>query len=288
MNNLFSPLRIKRITLKNRIVMPPMVCFGLGKADGQVTEQHVQHYEERVRGGVGLVIIEATCISPTARLSPNQLGLWSDDHVQGFSRLARACHSHGAAVLVQIHHGGLNSHKDVTSDLVAPSEFRGKVRDGFVSARALTVPEIHGIQDQFVAAALRAKEAGLDGIEFHGAHGFLISQFFSALVNKRSDSYGGDLNNRTRFVAEVAARIRREAGNDFVIGCRMGCNEPDLETSIEIAKKLEQSGIDVLHVSCGFAMDKGPSVPEGFKYSWICYGGTEIKRHVGIPVIVAR
>ncbi len=288
MSNLFSPFRIGHLEIKNRIVMPPMVCFGLGDDDGLVTDEHVAHYEARAKGGVGLIIVEATCVSRTGRLSPDQLGLWSDDHIPGFTRLAEACHRHGAKILVQIHHGGLNSHPDVVSELVAPSKYHGRVRDRVVSARALTVSEIHNIQGEFVAAPLRAKKAGLDGVEFHGAHGFLISQFFSTLVNKRVDSYGGDVINRVRFAAEIIDGIRREAGNNFIIGCRMGCNEPDLESSISIAGELERAGIDLLHVSSGFAMDTGLAVPEGFDYRWICYGGTHIKKHVGVPVIVVN
>ena len=290
MNNLFSPIKIKNTLIKNRIVMPPMVCFGYGKEDGKVTDEHVTHYEARARGGAGLIIIEATCIEKTARLSPVQLGLWSDDQIPGFSRLAQACHQHGAKVLVQIHHGGLNSHESVTSDLRGPSDFQGKMRDKVISARALTAQEIKNIQREFVAAAARAKAAGLDGIEFHGAHGFLISQFFSPITNKRTDAYGGTLENRTRFITEIVKDIQKENGNDFIIGCRLGCNEPDLETSIEIAGQLEKSGIDLLHISTGLTMPTGnmPEVPDNFRYNWIVYGGTQIKKNVHIPTIVVN
>jgi len=289
MNNLFSSIEIKGTILKNRIVMPPMVRFDLGGGDGFVTDEHIVHYQARAKGGVGLVIVEATCVEKTARLSPHQLGLWSDDQIPGFQRIAEACHRYGTSVLVQIHHGGLNTHKDVTPALVAPSDYRGQTRGVVSSARALTVPEILNIQGEFTAAALRAKKAGLDGVELHGAHGFLISQFFSPLVNKRTDSYGGDLRNRSRFVVEIVTTMRREVGNNFIIGCRMGCNEPDIETSIEIAKILEECGIDLLHVSSGFGfMDQGLKVPTDFNYSWIVYGGTQIKKHVHVPVIVVN
>jgi NADPH2 dehydrogenase len=290
MNNLFTPIKIRNTTFNNRIVMPPMVCFGFGGDDGQVTDKHLSHYEARAKGGVGLIIVEATCIDKSGRLSPDQLGLWSDDQILGFSRLAGICHKYGSKVLVQIHHAGLGSPKSVTTTPVAPSYYQGKIRDDVIKARALTSSEIHFLQSEFVATTLRAQQAGLDGIEFHGAHGFLISQFFSTLVNKRTDAYGGVLDNRTRFVAEITAEIRQEVGNDFIIGCRMGCNEPDLETSIEIAKILEKSGIDLLHVSTGFGppQEKGPAVPKGFKYNWIVYGGTEIKKNVSIPVIAVN
>jgi len=290
MNSLFSPIKIRNTIIKNRIVMPPMVCFGFAGDDGLVTEKHLNHYEARAKGGVGLIIIEATCIDKSGRLSADQLGLWSDEQIPGFSRLAGICHQYGAKVLVQINHAGLAAPKSVTSSLLAPSNYQGKRRDDIISASALKLTGIRSLQSKYVAAALRAQKAGLDGIEFHGAHGFLISQFFSPLVNKRTDTYGGSLDNRVRFVAEIITKIRQAAGNDFIIDCRMGCNEPDLKTSIEIAKSLEKSGIDLLHVSTGFgpSQDKAPSVPEGFKYNWIVYGGTEIKKHVNVPVIVVN
>jgi 2,4-dienoyl-CoA reductase-like NADH-dependent reductase (Old Yellow Enzyme family) len=180
--------------------------------------------------------------------------------------------------------------KNITPSPLAPSNYQGKMMNDMISARALKLNEIHTLQEKYVAAALRAQKAGLDGIEFHGAHGFLISQFFSPRVNKRTDVYGGNLNNRVRFVSEIIAGIRQQAGNDFIIGCRMGCNEPDLKTSIKIAKTLEKSGIDLLHISIGLRppADKGPAVPEGFNYNWIVYGGTEIKKHVNVPVIVVN
>ncbi len=290
MNDLFSPIKIKNTIIKNRIVMPPMVCFGFGEDDGLVTEKHLRHYEARAKGGAGLIIIEATCIDKKGRLSNDQLGLWSDEHIPGFSRLAAICHQYGAKVLVQIHHAGMVARKNITSTPLAPSIYRGKMMNDEISARALKLTEIHDLQSKYVASALRAQKAGLDGIEFHGAHGFLISQFFSPIINKRTDVYGGNLSNRTRFVTEIIAGIRQAAGNDFIIGCRMGCNEPDLNTSIKIAKILEKSGIDLLHVSIGLRPppDKGPAVPEGFNYNWIVYGGTEIKKHVNVPVIVVN
>jgi len=290
MNNLFSPIKIRNTIVKNRVVMPPMVCFGFGGDDGLVTEKHLSHYDARAKGGVGLIIIEATCIDKSGRLSTDQLGLWSDEQILGFSRLAGVCHQYGARVLVQIHHAGMVAPKSVTLSPLAPSNYHGKIVDDIISIRALKPTEIPVLQSKYVAAALRAQKAGLDGIEFHGAHGFLISQFFSPLVNKRTDIYGGNLDNRVRFISEIIARIRQAAGNDFIVGCRMGCNEPDLNTSIRIAKILEKSGIDLLHVSTGIMpqRDKGPAVPEGFNYNWIVYGGTEIKKHVNVPVIVVN
>jgi len=290
MNELFSPIKVRNTIIKNRVVMPPMVCFGFGGDDGLVTEKHNSHYEARAKGGVGLIIIEATCIDKSGRLSTDQLGLWSDEQIPGFTRLAGICHQYGAKVLVQIHHAGLSAPQSITSTLLAPSNYQGKMKGNVISARALTLSEINALQSKYVAAALRAQKAGLDGIEFHGAHGFLISQFFSPRINKRTDAFGGSLYNRLRFLAEIIARMRPTTGNDFIIGCRMGCNEPDLKTSTKIAKILEISGIDLLHISIGLRSPrgKGPAVPEGFNYNWVVYGGTEIKKNVNVPVIVVN
>jgi NADPH2 dehydrogenase len=141
---------------------------------------------------------------------------------------------------------------------------------------------------------LRAQKAGLDGVELHGAHGYLLTQFFSPVINKRTDAYGGKPANRVRFAGEIIQKIRQSAGNKFIIGCRLGCNEPGLNEGIEIAKELEAAGADVLHVSSGmgtiFPPDQNASlpVPADFKFSWLVYGGSEIKKHVKIAVIVVN
>jgi 2,4-dienoyl-CoA reductase-like NADH-dependent reductase (Old Yellow Enzyme family) len=296
MSNLFSETTIRNLRIKNRIVMPPMVCFGWAGEEGLVTENNVKHYEARAKGGVGLIIVEATCVSRNGRLADRQLGLWSDVQIDGFSQIARACHQYGTRVLVQIHHAGLATPLSVSNDRVAPSEYKGQsnIRELNLSARVLTLKEIKAIQADFIAAAVRAKKAGLDGIELHGAHGYLISQFFSPFVNRREDSYGGDLEGRTRFATELIAGIRNVTGEDFIIGCRLGSNEPDLQTGIKIAQELEKSEVDILHISTGMATiiktdsTESQSVPPDFKYNWIVYGGTQIKRNVKVPVIVVN
>jgi NADPH2 dehydrogenase len=295
LSDLFSEVVIRNIKIKNRIVMPPMVCFGFASEDGIVTVEHLKHYEARAKGGVGLIIIEATCVSENGRLAPSQLGLWSDDQIYGFSRIAMACHRYGAKVLVQIHHAGAATYKGLNKTVKGPSAIKGRSRfDEEVSPRALRHREIQGIQLDFLAAAARAKLAGLDGVELHGAHGYLISQFFSPFTNKRRDCYGGNIAGRTRFAAEIIKGIRNNIEADFIIGCRMGGDEPDLESSIEIARLLEQAGVDLLHISTGVSTFlniegyKPTAVPDGFKYNSIVYNGTKIKRKVGVPVIVVN
>jgi NADPH2 dehydrogenase len=293
MSNLFSKITIKNTEIKNRVVMPPMVCFGMTAENGLVSEKSIEHYTARAKGGVGLIVVEATCVNKEGRLSPTQMGLWEDSQIDGFRKLAAACHQYGAKVMVQIHSAGLMAPKSVTADLSAPSEYTGKSRmGGPISARALTVPEITKIQDQFAAASLRAKQAGLEGVELHGAHSYLISQFLSPVINKRQDAYGGSPVKRARFAVETINKIRKSVGKDFIISCRIGCNEPDLESAIENAKILEAAGLDLLHVSTGVETPMtgaGPyHVPQDFKFNWVVWGGTQIKKNVKIPVIVVN
>jgi NADPH2 dehydrogenase len=294
MNELFSEITIRNTKFKNRVVMPPMVCNGYTGEDGLVTLKNIERYRDRARGGVGMIIIEATCIDKTGRLSPTQLGLWSDEQIEGYNRIGVSCHEFDAKVLVQIHHAGLAVASGVTGDPVGPSDFQGVSRHNkSIRARALTPGEIAALQDEFTTAAIRAQKAGLDGVELHGAHGYLISQFFSPLVNKRKDDYGGSLINRTRFATELIAKIRRETGPDFLISCRIGCDEPDLESSIQIAQELENAGIDMLHVSTGMTTYVAGEVadipvPKYFHYNSIVYRGTLIKERVTVPVIVVN
>lgn len=294
MKTLFSEITLRKLKIKNRIVMPPMVCFGYSGEDGRVTDRNIKHYEALARGGAGLIIIEATCVNKNGRLSPVQLGLWSDEQIEGFRRIAGVCHKYGAGVLVQIHHAGMLS-QGAASGAFGPSAFKGRSQFGLeIDARSMTMEEIQTVREDFTAAALRAQKAGLDGVELHGAHGYLISQFLSPLLNKRTDAYGGSLIKRTRLAREIARDIRKMAGEDFIIGCRMGCNEPDLTAGTAIARNLEKAGLDLLHISAGAdsiikpEKEGLPVVPEGFPCSRIVYSGTLIKKEVGIPVIVVN
>ncbi len=292
MNELYSEITVRNTKIKNRIVMPAMGCSGFTGEDGFLTIENIGRYRNRAAGGVGLIISEASCVNKTGRISTTQLGLWSDDHIKGFSQLADSCHEYGCKVLAQIHHAGLAVAIGVTDDPVAPSDFQGLTRSGQnIRARALTLNEIILLQNEFVAAALRAQKAGLDGIELHGANGYLISQFFSPYVNKRKDDYGGSLVKRTRFAAEIIMQIRQAVEPDFLISCIIGCDEPDLESSIQIARILENAGVDILQVSRGMTDFIAGEivdipVPKYFHFNSTVYRGTQIKETVKVPVIV--
>jgi NADPH2 dehydrogenase len=292
MNELFSEIIIRNVKIKNRIVMPAMGCSGFTGEDGLLTIENIARYRNRAKGGVGLIIVEASCVNKTGRVTPTQVGLWSDDQIKGFNQLAEDCHECECRVLVQIHHAGMAAASQATGDPVAPSDFEGVSRSGQrIRARALSLTEITAIQDEFVAAAIRARKASLDGVELQGGHGQLISQFFSPTVNKREDDYGGSLVKRTRFATEIIAKIRQAAGADFIISCLVGCDEPDMESSLQIARILENAGADMLQISTGISnLLAGEAinvtVPKYFHYNSIVYRGTQIKAKVKVPVIV--
>ena len=289
MPHLCTPIIIKNKEIRNRIVMPPMVCFSWAGEDGFVTEKHIRHYEARAKGGTGLIIVEATCINRYGRLSSDQLGIWSDEHIEGLRQISQACHKHGATVLIQIHHAGAKTPRDVAEVALAPSRYPEHT-DTDRQVQELSVEEIKAIQQDFLKAAQRAKEAGFDGVELHGAHGYLISQFASAITNKRTDQYGGPLENRMRFALEIIQQLKDNIDKDFIIGYRMGGNEPTLEIGIQIAKILESAGVDLLHVSAGISSPEfpQPQVPEGFPENSIVYCGAQIKNRVSVPVIVVN
>ena len=285
MNKIFTPKKIKDLEIRNRIVLPPMVAFTFADENGFVSEENISHYGKIGKGGAGLIIVEATCINNKGKLSKDQLEIWDDKYIEGLSKMAKASHENGAKVFIQLHHAGLRTSKSVTEDIVSSSDYN----DGKVVARELSIEEIHQIQEEFVNAAIRAEKAGFDGIELHGAHSYLLTQFFSLKVNKREDEYGGSLENRMRIATEIIDKIKSKVSESFIVGIRMGCNENSLETSIEMAKAFEKQGVDYLHISTGF--DNTPidmEVPEDFPCNWIVYGGSKIKENVNIPVIVVN
>ncbi|TSA26258.1 MAG: NADH:flavin oxidoreductase [Bacteroidetes bacterium] len=280
---LFSSFNLKGIPVKNRVIMPPMVCFGYAGDDGFVTRRNLHHYRERAEGGAGIIVTEAACIRKEGRTANSQLGIWSDDHIEGLSHIPEIVKSYGAVSLIQLHHAGLIAPESVTEQPVAPS-----LNPNYPNARSLTVEEIHGLRDDFIRAAVRAQQAGFDGVQLHGAHGYLLSQFASTFYNRREDDYGTILKNRMRLACEIIDGIREACGESMLLTYRMGANSPTLADGIAIAHLLEQKPIDMLDVSHGGSMVTLPRPPKGFDYNWICYSGTVIRQEVGIPVGVVN
>jgi 2,4-dienoyl-CoA reductase-like NADH-dependent reductase (Old Yellow Enzyme family) len=283
MSKLFSEFTLKELTVKNRIVFPPVVCFHYAGEDGTVIQRNVEHYRLRAEGGAGIIITEATAVCKEGRLAPFQLGIWSDDHVPGMQKIAETVNASGAISLLQIHHAGLVTKEDISEFAKGPSVDEKNSR-----SKALTVQEIKEIRDAFIAGAGRAKQAGYKGVELHGAHGYLLNQFASSFFNRREDEYGGSIEKNLRLADEIIREIRDECGDDFIIGYRLGANSPTLEDGIKIAVYLAKSGVDLLHVSHGGSLLNLPRTPKDFEFNWIVYSGITIKKHVNIPVIAVN
>ncbi|NOU17924.1 MAG: NADH:flavin oxidoreductase [Bacteroidales bacterium] len=283
MANLFSNFTIKSYNIKNRVVLPPIVNFGWADKNGFVSEKHIKHYENIAKGGVGIIIVEATCVLKDGKIFSYQPGIWNNMHMEGLKKITDACHRHGALILLQIQHSGLRTYKGVSDIAVGPSIDPENERSA-----ALTIEGIKVIEAAFIEAATRALLAGFDGIELHGAHGYLLNQFANSAINKRTDEYGNSLSGRLKLATDIIKGIKQSCHANFIIGYRMGANSPTLLDGIEIGKHLEKNGIDILHVSHGG--DKGitPEIPANFPNNWIVYCGTEVKKHVKIPIIVVN
>lgn len=279
---LFEPAILKNHTLSNRVVMPPM-CMYSAAGDGMVTDFHILHYASRAVGGVGLIIVEATGVRPEGRISNYCLGLWDDAQIEGMKKIVDACHSYGAKVMLQLNHAG---RKCETSDPVkyAPSAIRFDEETEL--PKELTSEEILAIEDAFASAAKRAVAAGFDGVEIHGAHGYLISQFLSPLSNKRTDTYGGSPENRICFLAEVTEKVRSVLPDDMLCTLRVSAEdyEPDGMHPEEMASMLLplRDQFDAIHVSSGGVTPVAPSkVFPGYQVRF----AEIIKQTLGIPVI---
>lgn len=294
---LFEPIKIGRMELKNRIVMPAM-CSKFGTELGAVNQRIIDYYVERAKGGVGLIIIENTCIEwprGKAGASPIRIDDWK--YVSGLHDLAEAVHSYDAKIATQLHHTGRQNSTLCTEgvELVAPSPIPCAAMGGEMP-RELSTEEVEQLVDKYVQGAHRTLSADFDAVELHGAHGYLISQFMSPLTNKRQDKYGGDFEGRMRFPLEIIERIKAIVGPDFPIIFRISGDEYikgglTIEDTKKIAKRLEEAGVHCISVSAGiyesepswFAKIYPPSaMPKG------CYVplAEAIKSVVKIPVIV--
>ncbi len=252
---IWNPIRIGNLTVKNRLVMASTTS-SLGQ-DGLVTERNLAYYARRARGGVGTIITEALHVHPASNIGYSALQAHSDAHIPGLARLARAIKDHGVVAIAQIVHVGrqwhsLNSRQAPVSPSPMPS-----FPVFLEHPHELTVEEIAGIVEAFGAAARRVREAGFDGVEIHGAHGFLIQQFLSPWSNTRRDEYGGSLDNRLRFPLDVIAAVREHVGGDFVVGLKFSADEGvpgglTLDQTLEILPRLEGTGrLDYFLVSMG-------------------------------------
>ena len=273
---------LRHTTIPNRICVPPMVIFGYSDETGMVTDRNVAHYQKLAQGDPGLIIVEATCVSPEGKLSDNQLGIWSDAHIEGHKRIAEAIHAENRPALIQIHHAGVVG---IADQPLCPSAYLNTRRDGSqVCGQELTIEDILRLQQAYIAAGQRAWQAGYDGIELHGCHSYLISQFFNSRVNTRPDEYADAMT----FVRPIVEGIRTATDDDFIIGIRLGAYEPTLEDGITHAKALDAIGIDFLDISYGFDREADPICPEDWPYVDVVWAAGEIKKHVNAPVFAVN
>lgn len=275
MPSLETPIRIRNFSVKNRVVLAPLVIFDLHK-DGHVNNAVLDHYESFARGGCGILVQEATCVLPEGRLGGSQLGLWEDERVDGMKRIAERVIPYGPLLLMQIHYASTQGEPGPVT-FVGPSAYENA--DGI--HRALGIGEVERIRDAFVAAALRAEKAGYHGVELHGCHGFLLCAFQNARYNRRDDRYG----DPTFLTREIIEGIRQSAHKDFIITCRTGIDNPDVAAGIAACKALEAAGLDMLSASLGMGREGNLPVPEGFPFSDLAWLGCEVRKNVQIPVI---
>ena len=288
--HLFSPITINGMTLKNRAVMPPMGT-GYGKADGTVSDRLVAYLARRAQGGTGLIITEICAVDPRGKGFPNELGAWQDDFISGLARIPEALHRHGAKVALQLHHAGRETFEAAAGAMPeAPSAIPSVILGQ--PCEAMSLERVHQIINAFACAAGRARAAGFDAVELHGAHGYLLNQFLSPFSNQRDDEYGGNEENRMRFILEIIAAARRVVGRDFPLWIRVSADELvrggyDLALMKRFAPKMVTAGIDAIHCSVGVystpgslsvaSMDTDP----GFNL----FRARALKEVVNIPVI---
>ncbi|MGE5125686.1 MAG: NADH:flavin oxidoreductase/NADH oxidase [Betaproteobacteria bacterium] len=265
MSVLFSPLRLRGLELRNRVAMSPMCQYS--SSGGFPNDWHAVHLGSRAVGGVGLVLTEATAVSPEGRISPGDAGIWSDAHADAWAPIARLVKARGAAVAMQLAHAGRKASTHVPWQgggevpereggwpVVAPSALR--FADGYPSPRALTEAGILGVVDDFVAAARRALRAGFDCVEIHAAHGYLLHEFLSPLSNQRADAYGGSLENRMRLPLRVVRAVREVWPAEQPLLVRISASDWaeggwDLEQSVELCRALRAAGVDLVDCSSG-------------------------------------
>jgi 2,4-dienoyl-CoA reductase (NADPH2) len=287
---LFTPIKVGKMELKNRIVMPAM--HYLSSWEGLVLPHHTDYFVERAKGGAALIIIGGCTIDETSG-AVNMLSVRDDKFIPGLSALAKAVQAQGAKIAAQLYHAGRYSHSILMGGKRSVSSSPVRSRFTGETPRELSIPEIKQVQRNFALAAARIKRAGLDAVEVIASAGYLISQFLSPLVNRRKDEYGGDFESRMRFGLEVAREVRREVGPDFPIIFRVAGNEfmegglANREAQI-FSRELEKAGVDMINVTGGWHETRIPQITMGLPRGGFVYLAQGIKQSVSIPVMTCN
>ncbi len=289
---LLSPIDIGRLTLKNRIVMPAMGT-SYAAEDGGVTDQLINYFTARARGGAGLLIVEATAVHPLGLIFKGECCMFDDTFIPGFKKLTQAVHDCGGKIAMQLAHGGRQTKSAlIGSRPLGPSAIPAPALCTEIP-KALTIDEIHAIVKSFGEAARRVREAGFDAVEIHGAHGYLVNQFLSPNANQRKDSYGVSLKNRARLALEIVSEIKNTVSPNIPVFFRLNGEDYleggfTLKEAVEIAPWLVQAGADVLHVSAGVYGSYPPTIPLiGSDLACFVPLAEAIKKVVAVPVIAS-
>ncbi len=298
MSALFQPFTLKNAALRNRIAVPPMCQYMA--VDGLVNDWHLAHYTSMARGGAALVIVEATGVAPEGRITPGCTGIWNDDLAQAFVPIVQAIKSAGAVPGIQIGHAGRKASSNRPwegDDHIAEDDARSwqTIAPSAIAfganlprqPRAMTLDDIARVRQDFVDAAVRAREVGFEWLELHFAHGYLAQSFFSAHSNQRNDIYGGSVENRSRFLLETLKAVREVWPENLPLTVRFGVIEYDgrdeqtLLESIGLVKQFKAAGMDMISVSIGFSTPTA-SIPWGPAFMGPV--SERVRREAGVPV----
>jgi 2,4-dienoyl-CoA reductase-like NADH-dependent reductase (Old Yellow Enzyme family) len=307
MPGLFDPYTLKSVTLRNRIVMSPMTMYR--SVDGQMDDFHLMYLGARAAGGFGMVFPEQVAIAPDGRTTPSCAGLWKDDQIDGHARVTSMIHGMGSVAAIQLGHTGRNGSELkpwVGGDLgvqlspehpegwqvVGPSDVPYGFDKRTFPVHPLSRDEIKVIHQQYADAAVRARDAGYRWLEMHFAHGYLGASFYSPLANKRTDEYGGSLENRQRFLVEAMDAVREVWPEDLPLTARLGCDDfhPDgvqFEETFDTVTRLKEHGLDMIDLSMGGNTD---AMVDPFFFpnasGWV-ERGAQVREAVGIPTSVS-
>lgn len=263
MSKLFEPYQLQKIALKNRVVMAPM-CMYSAEDDGLVTPFHIVHYATRAAGQVGLIILEATGILPEGRISNKDLGIWDDVHIEGLKQVVDGMKAYGAKTGIQLAHAGRKA--TVEGEVFAPSAIA--FSDDYKTPTEMAVNDIEKVIEAFKQAAIRADKAGFDVLEIHGAHGYLISEFLSPAVNKRTDAYGGSQENRYRLLRQVIDAIRSVWDGPLLVRVSAEDYAKDgttMDDFIVFSRWMKSQGVDLIDVSTGGVVQARIKVFPGYQ-----------------------
>ncbi len=293
---LFQEYRLKDVTLRNRVAVSPMCQYS--SIDGYPNEWHLVHLGSRAAGGAGLIVVEATAVSPEGRISPADSGIWSDGHIPAFRRITEFLTQHGATPGIQLAHAGRKASvtrpwegdHHITADaggwpIIAPSPLAFGEKLNIVP-HEMTMDDIARIQAAFVSAAQRALAAGFQWLELHFAHGYLAHEFYSPLSNQRTDDYGGNFENRIRFLLETFSAVRKVWPERLPLTVRLSVTDwvdggVTVEESIELTRRLKGLGLDLLDVSQGFVIPDISKIPFGPAFMVPIAG--QIRRAAQVP-----